>query len=147
MGAIQWQGSARSPNPADLDTTGLNGLLGNGGVRTTATIQNATDLDRWVDLGLLVAYAVNPIVGETIDIFLNRTLDGTNFGANVTAPNEWVGAFRIANANTSAQRLFAPNGILLPPRGFRVTLRNNSGQAFAASGNILSGYFYREQAS
>jgi hypothetical protein len=148
MGAVQLKASARGTNPETLIlSTALNGT-GSTVVKTTAaTIENATSLDLWMDLELFVAFASNPVVGETIDVFINRTVDGTNYGASAVGINEHVGSFKVANANTSTQRLMLRD-VALPPRNFKVSIRNNSVVAFSSvDTHTLKGYCYTTQVS
>jgi hypothetical protein len=148
MAVLQYRDSSST---TDVITTGLNALTNN----TTAVslvMDNSTNLDLYADFELLVKYAGStPSVGARIaELYVIPTIDGVNYAEGVSGAVDpqrtlLVGAFESRNPSTSAaERLIIP-GISLPPRQFRVILKNTSGQTFASSDNTLKMRTYKLQ--
>lgn len=145
MAVSKWITSTRGTNGLiSILTTELNALANNAGV-TTATIENNATLDQYADFELLATFGVAPVADTTVDLYLVRTVDGTNFeDASATRPSpEFVGSF-VLDAVTTAQRKIV-RGVMLPPTSFRLLIVNKAGQAMAATGNTLRGDFYNQQ--
>lgn len=138
--------SSRGTNPVTLLSTELNSLATTAGCDPSAALSNATELDLYVDLEMVVTFGSAPTVGTTLDVYLVRSVDGTNYeDASATGPilpaNGYAGSFTL-RAVTTAQRMVIPQ-VLCPPRDFKVMVLNNAtSQTTAASGNTLKGYFY-----
>lgn len=128
-------------------TTDLNSLANNAAALSSA-IDNDTDLDVYADFELVVTYGTNPTNQSLVELYIVRTVDGTNFeDASTTGPvvprGGFVGGFSL-QATTSAQRIVIPE-VRLPPRDFKVMVINKSGQTMAASGNTLKAKTYKYQ--
>lgn len=86
------------------------------------------------DWELVVDYATNPTVNTTIDLYLVRAIDGTNYingdATDAPAPQTYVGSFTV-RATTNPMRL-GLYAVPLPPGLFKaVVLNNATGQAFS----------------
>ena len=87
-----------------------------------------------------MTFGTNPTAGATIELYLLRAADGTNYedGSASVAPNAGsrVGSFPV-RAVTTAQRIVVRD-VPLPPGLYKALILNYAtGQAFAASGNTL----------
>jgi hypothetical protein len=128
-------------------TTELNSLANNAAAISSA-IDNDTDLDVYADFELVVTYGSNPTDQSLVELYVVRTVDGTNYeDASTTGPvvprTGYVGGFSL-RAVTTAQRIVIPE-VRLPPRDFKVFVINKSGQTTAASGNTVKLKTYRQQ--
>lgn len=148
--AEKWLTSTRAGNPISLLTTELNSLTSTGSA-LSAAIDNDADKDIYADLELLIQYGTSPNAGSIIEVYIVRTIDGTNYeDGSTTGPvvpaNGLVGTF-VLRAVTTGQRMIIP-GVPIPPRDFKVmVVAKTTGQTAAASGNTLIGYFYGRQAA
>ncbi len=147
MGAVQLKASARASNPVTCLSTELNSLANNSGALSAAISNDASDeLDLYMDLELAVTFGTAPTADSLCEIYIVRTVDGTNYEDNSTEgrPRDgYVGGFVLDNV-TSAQRLVLRQ-VPCPPRDFKVYLLNKSGQAFPASGSTVGAFFYTNQ--
>jgi hypothetical protein len=119
-------------------TTQLNSLANNAFSSSGATIDNLTDLYLYINLELvLAAQGTARSSGAYVEVWMERTLDGTNYEdrANAAFTQALLTAFQL-DAATTARRLVLTN-VVIPPVPFRLYVRNLTGQAFAASGNTL----------
>jgi hypothetical protein len=149
MSAVKWLNSTRSGNPISVLTTELNSLASTGSAITASAIDNDTDHDMYADFELVITYGSAPTAGSLIELYVVRTVDGTNFeDGSTTGPvvpaSGFAGAF-VLRAVTTAQRMIVP-GVAIPPRDFHVmVVAKTTGQTAAASGNTLKALFYGEQ--
>ena len=121
-------------------TTELNSLANNARAISSALGGDATDANLLGDWELVVTFAVAPTVDTLIDLYLVRSIDGTNYedGSATVRPaaTAYAGSFQV-RAVTTAQPLAIPD-VPLPPGLFKAIIYNNgTGQAFAATGNTL----------
>ncbi len=146
MTIARWKSSARGSNPATLMSTDLNAMAAGAEV-TSAEISNdaAAELDLFVDLVLDIAdFAVAPADLDTIDCWLLRKVDDTNYAATgEQQPTEYVAPFIVQGTGTT-QKLFI-YGAKVPHKDFKIRLVNNSAQAFDAAGHTLKADFYTNQ--
>jgi hypothetical protein len=149
MASTLFEASTRS-NPASVMTTELDALAsGSAAIATTAQDNDLGDL--YADAELTVDFVSAPTADGMIDLYLVRTVDGTNYEDSTTGGTErppkngYVGSFFVANT-TAAQRLVIPE-IWLPPRDFKPFIVNLTSQAFPASGSILKFFYYRLKSS
>lgn len=152
MADIRWKASSRATNPLVIlgnaaPPDGLNGLAATTGAALSAAIENVSTLDLNVDLELVVSFGVAPVADNVVEVWFVRSVDGTNYEDGSTATilprSGFVGNF-VLRAVTAVQRMVIPR-VVVPPRDFKVLVINRATQAFAASGNTLTGYFYRGQ--
>lgn len=119
-------------------STGLDSLA-NGSSAITAALDNGTDRSIWDDLELVVTFGTAPALNAPVEVYLVPSVDGTNYADGsatvLPSPNLLVGTF-LVRAVTTAQRV-AIRKIELPPGLFKYLVRNQAGQAMAASGNTL----------
>jgi hypothetical protein len=142
MAAEKWLPSTRGSNPLSVMTTELNSLASTG-TAVSSAVDNDADLDTLADFELVIAYGTNPTAGSLIELYIVRTVDGTNY-EDVTPQSGFAGAFVLA-ATTSTQRLIIP-GVPIPPRDFKTyVVAKTTGQTAAASGNTLEAFFYGRQ--
>lgn len=152
MADIKWKASGRVTNPLVIlgnaaPPDGLNGLVASTGAAVSLAVANVSDLDLYADFELVVAFVANPVADNVVELWVMRSVDGTNYEDGSTATivprNGFVGNF-VVRAVTSVQRMVIPR-VVLPPRDFKILVVNKTTQNFAASGNTLSAYFYRGQ--
>ena len=107
-------------------------------------IDNSSTKYAFADLTLVLASAAFTGTDSVVEIYLIPSVDGTsypNWTGNVTTDEQennihFVGSVTTSGA-TEAQELALRN-VALPNGKFKFGVRNNSGVAFAASGNTLS---------
>lgn len=146
--AVRFKPSARAGNPLSLMTTELNALGSAAGVISAVLSNDAADeLDLYVDLELTVTYAVAPTENSLVEVYIVRSVDGTNYedaSAEGRPKHGYVGGFVLDNV-TSAQRIILPE-VRLPPDDFKLYVVNKAGTAMPATGTVIKGLFYTEQA-
>lgn len=141
MADQKWSASARS-NPVSILTTELNSLANDAAV-TTAIISNTTERDTIADLELVATYGTAPVADRTVDVYIVRQIDGTNYeNASASRPpaNGFIGSFVLDNVTSAQRKTIA--GVMLPPLTFKLIIVNKAGQAMAASANTLKAYVY-----
>lgn len=136
-------------------TTTLNSLANNV-IDIGATINNESNLCTYMDLEVMLASAdwsaqTNP----SVHIYMFESIDGgTDFDTNedgVSASSDVPTADKIVavmpfRVGTGAEaKVMIKSMIPIPPGQFKLGLRNRSGIALAASGNILSYRTYNLQ--
>jgi hypothetical protein len=134
-------------------TMDLSGLAAGASKLCTPEFDNAntSNLWFWGDFILNVQFGTVPTAGRAIELYLIPALDGTVYadGDTTTPPrNLLVGAF-VVIATTNMQRIVL-RGVPLPPAKFKLLVRNNTDQAFAASpstGHDLEILPYRTQSA
>lgn len=122
-------------------TTELNSLA-DGANKLGAKIDNVADGENetHIDVELnLAAQGSARSADARVELYLLESLDDTNFnyGDDSTDPpaTALVGVFPL-DAATTARRVVLSN-IPIPPLDFKLLAINETGQAFAASGNTL----------
>lgn len=119
-------------------TITLDSLANNGRAISSALGADApaggSEAHLLADWELVVDYATNPTVNTTIDLYLVRSVDGTNYingdATDAAAPQNYVGSF-VVRATTTAMRLGLYD-VPLPPGLFKAVVHNNAtGQAFS----------------
>jgi hypothetical protein len=143
MATSKWIASTRT-NPVSILGTEINSLANDAAV-TSAVVSNTTEDDQYADFELVVTYGVAPVADKTVDMYLVRSVDGTNYEDGTAArppAGGFVGSF-VLDAVTSAQRKVLA-GVMLPPLSFKILLVNKAGQAMAASGNTLKAFVYNQ---
>ena len=119
-------------------TTQLDGLANATFSASGVEIDNLTDRYLYINLELvLAAQAVARSSGAYVEVWMERKLDGTNYEdrANAAFTQALLATFQL-DASTTARRLVLTN-VVIPPVPFKLYVRNQTGQAFASSGNTL----------
>lgn len=117
-------------------TTELNSLANGSATTASTAIDNTTALDLYHDLTLTIAtQGVARSAGATVSVYLVMALDGTNYDDTNATTAELVATFSLDAATTARQ--ITRRDVPVPPGLFKYFAVNNTGQAFAASGNIL----------
>jgi hypothetical protein len=137
----------RSTTPVSVLTTELNSLA-NGSNALSAAVSNETNGDLAAQFEIACTFASAPSAGQPVELYLVQTVDGTNYedgasGASAATPPvpAWVFSSRAATTLRQISPLLP-----LPPRDFKILLKNGSGQAMTASGHTLKMYAVSEQA-
>ena len=146
MGAVTW---AAPLSLTGYFTTELNTLADStsdttGFSAAGAEIANGTDLKRFLALELvLAAQGSARTAGGFVAVYINYSADGTNYDdTSNKAFSEILTVFQL-DAATTARRLTRVD-IPIPPVDFKLLVMNDTGQAFAASGNTLQYRTYGE---
>lgn len=120
-------------------STGLDGLASAANA-IGAAIANQTDKNKLMIVELVVTFGTAPAAGKSVDLYAVFSADGTNYSdgdGTVDPPiTSYLASFPV-RAVTTAQRIVIPNIPLLAPASLKLVLLNESGQAFAATGNTL----------
>jgi hypothetical protein len=121
---------------ASVHTTSLNSLANNANSAASTAIDNTSNLDLYDDLTLTVATQGSArSTGASVVVYLIPALDGTNYDAVNETTAEVAAVFPLDAATTARQ--LTRRDVPIPPGLFEYFVRNQTGQAFAASGNIL----------
>jgi hypothetical protein len=117
-------------------STDLNTLASGSSAVTGTALDNGTDLYPWADWELFIdTQGSNRSASPRVDMYFEPIPDGTN-AATSTNTNAFAGTFIPSASATTAQRLVLPR-VPIPGYSYHVRLVNQTGQAFAASGNTL----------
>jgi hypothetical protein len=117
-------------------TTDLNSLANGSASAASAALDNTSNLDLYHDLTLTIATQGSArSAGATVSVYLTMALDGTNYDDTNATTAELVAVFPLDAATTARQA--TRRDIPVPPGLFKYFVVNSTGQAFAASGNIL----------
>lgn len=129
----------------------LNSLANGSTAISTATIDNATAKEQYMDISLTLG-SISPTGTPIISLFLLELMpDGTNFvsgEASATSANQPTGSFVIRRAQLRAKAtsisylLFSR--IWIPPNQFKIAVLNQAGVAYAATGNDSKYRLYSE---
>lgn len=128
--------------------TGLNSLGSSSGKVVSAELDNDTDLDVFADLFLAVTFASAPTADSMVELFVLPSIDGGTTYPDGSASIEpqtylYVGGFTVRAVTTAQVRML--RGIALPPGKYKYLVRNNTNQAFPASGSTLRHNLYQLQ--
>lgn len=146
MGAVTWQ--APSALTSYL-TTELNSLADStsdttGFSAVGAEIANGTALNRFIALELVLAtQGAARTAGGFVAVYINLSADGTNYDDTSNKAFAQLLAVFPLDAATTARRLTLAD-IPIPPVDFKMLVLDDTGQAFAATGNSLSYRTYNE---
>lgn len=121
---------------ASVLTTDLNSLANAGTSVASAALDNSTNLDLFADLTFTIATQGSArSAGANVAVYMVQALDGTNYDDVNAGTSELVAVFSFDAATTARQS--TRRDIPIPPGLYKFFVVNNTGQAFAASGNIL----------
>ena len=135
------------PSPVTYLTTELNALA-DGANKLGAAIDNTANGDMYMDLELLLAEQGSARdTGAYVAVYILPSVDGTNYcygGDSLDPPaNTWRANFPFDAAVTA--RYTTITHVLLPAGKFKLLVMNETGQAFAATGNTLKYTLYNEE--
>ena len=145
MSVLKWYAD-RVGNPMTLFANSALAGLTDGTSVLSAAITNNTEADLYADFFLTVGFVSAPTFGYAVELYIVGS-DGNNVYDDTTGPNPPMNGYGDTfpvRAQTAVQTIRIPM-IELPPRDFKVLLRNKTGQTFAATGNLLTGFFYKRQ--
>ena len=133
-------GKWNAPSVTTVLSTGLNSLSNNTMSAASSTISNASNLDIYVDVEVLLA-SLSPTSGAYVTLYILEAVDGTNFPGQSDADlrlttTQVLCVVPIGTTAATAQRVAARN-IVIPPGSFQIKLDNQAGVALNASGNTV----------
>lgn len=121
---------------ANARTSGISGDTLNSGANVLgSSVDNSTNLDRYLDLDLSFTCGTAPTANDVIEIYALYAIDGTNFedgDATPTDPTKHAVAHVAARAVTSEQRQAVLN-IPIAPYHFRLLLKSELDQNCTAT--------------
>lgn len=147
MAEIRWN---VQDAPVNILTTELN-ALGDGANKISAALSNddTAELDLYADFELYIGTTTAKDANAYVELYILTEMDGTNYvyGDDSIDPpaTALVGIFRFPATVTACRDTL--RGVVLPPTNFKVLLINETGQAFTATGNILSYARYNMQSA
>lgn len=122
----------RSTTPVTVFDTATTAAVANAAGAISSAISNETNGDQVASFELNVpVFAVAPTAGQSVDMFFVQNVDGTNDedGSATVFPQIPVWSFS-TRASASLRQVSPP--LLLPPRDFKVIIRNASAQTMNA---------------
>lgn len=124
---------------ATVLSTELNSLANNAYSAASAAQGSDTGAAAiYADFELVIA-SFTPGTNPVVELYLLRSVDGTNYedggGSVVPSQDAYVGAFQIASG-TGAKRAVLRD-VALPPGLWKAVIKNVTGAALPASGNTL----------
>lgn len=141
--AILWQAPAAI---ATYLSTELNSLADQGN-KLGAEIDNETNRDRFLSVELNVAAPASRTAGGFVSLWILYSLDGTNFSTGSDSIDPEFGA-HLGNfglpGDTTAHRAPVIHATIRPYK-FKLLVINETGVAFAASGNTLKHRTFNEE--
>ncbi len=141
MAETKW--SALETSATEILGTALDSLGAGSNKITTSAQSNDASSERFLygvwELNL-AAQGTNRSTGARVDVYLLPTIDGTNYsyGGDSLDPSQsnYSFSFNLDDGALAARRVVI-DGIQLPPTDFHTLVINETGQAFASSGNTL----------
>lgn len=116
-------------------TTELNSLASGSISSASSAIDNTTDLYLYMSVELALA-SLNPTGTPYCNLYLVKSLDGSNFeDLSTSASHEVVAVFPMATGS-AAKRIVVAN-ILIPPLQFKLAVENQTNVSLASSGSTL----------
>jgi hypothetical protein len=122
-------------------TTELNSLADGSACTASSAFDNDTATTARFTNAMVEIYiatqGTNRAVGASVSLYVIPTTDGTSYG-DATAEcleNYRVGTYSLDDTATAAR--YITGRIQLPPVDYKVVLKNDTGQALAASGNTV----------
>jgi hypothetical protein len=136
-----------APSGSTVLSTELNSLASNTMSAAGTEYDNSTNLNQYgfleVDINV---FGVAPTANRTLEIFMVKAPDGTNYETSPTTTVQ--NAERVAIipvlANTSAQKYTTPI-FQLPPCKVKFLLWNNTDQALDAAGHTVKLYPFNDE--
>lgn len=128
-------------------STELNALADNGNKLGAAIDFAATGSDRKIYMDIEIYLPSVALTGNpAIYLWLLGRTDGTNFedGSDSINPARQPDAIIPLRAATANQRVFAKRILTTPDQG-KLSIKNETGAALAATGNTLKYHIYSEQ--
>jgi len=120
-------------------STELNSLANDTACSPSSTLDNDSVGQRWpaamVEI-YIAAQGTARAAGASVSLYIIPTTDGTNYGDETDECLDNYIAKHFALDDTTTAR-YITGRVNLPPTDYKVVLKNNTGQAFAASGNTV----------
>jgi hypothetical protein len=133
--------TAYTASAATALSSELNSLANNTMSAASAAIDNTSTLNLFIDVELVIAAQGGArSAGGSCVLFMTTSLDGTNFDDLHVDVSDVVAVFPLDAATTARRRTV--RDVPVPPAQFRLGLRNQTGQAFAASGSTVRFRFH-----
>jgi hypothetical protein len=126
---------------ATVLSTELNSLANGSASAASSAIDNSSNLDLYCDLTLTLATQGSArATGALVSVYMVQALDGTNYDDVLVSSAQLVALFPLAAATTAAQ--VTRTDVMVPPGLYKLFVLNGTGQALAASGNLLEHRFH-----
>lgn len=126
---------------ASILTTELNSIANAAISAGSAAVDNTSALDLYCDLTFTIATQGGArSAGATVSVLMVQALDGTNYDDVQVTCGQLVAVFPLDAAVTARQ--VSVRDVPVPPGLYKLFVLNGTGQAFAASGNILEHRFH-----
>lgn len=129
---------------SDILTTELNSLASSTSNTLSSAgsaIDNSTNKYIWYDVEFLAGGTYTPTAGGFLELWLLRTLDGTNYedGSSTIAPARRPDVIIPVRAGTTiTPRAGGQGRLILPPGLSKPIVRNQSGATLPSSGNKVT---------
>jgi len=104
------------------------------------TSYETTDLNSLADGGTVTGDEIDKDSGAYCPLYLVPSVDGTNYADTTNLSNYLIGVFALDAATTARRE--AVQMIPVPPGKFKLVIGNETGQAWASSGNTLGYRLY-----
>lgn len=143
MAIVLW---AKPDDPVTVIGTEANSLTNAGLALSSGSFVN-TNGRVYADVEFVAGASFSPVTGGYIDFWFLRSIDGgVNFedGNSTVAPTRPSDTAILVRGGTAIRPQSGASGVPLPPGFYKVLIRNMTGAAFPASGNLIRIASYSE---
>lgn len=118
-------------------STDLNALADATNVLSSALSNDAATTERrpYANIEIFTGTQTARSTDAVISLYIIPEVDDTNYGDATNYENYYIGSVSLDAAVTARYSIITM--VTLPPSDFKIVLRNDTGQAFAATGNTV----------